>query len=191
MGRCWTWYASIGGRTRRIPLSRGEGFGASPLMRQQHNTTGYGCACSKCPWENMWIAIRGGAECERGAYCRRQNACPHGFALRCREQPCGARCRDPSLRSRVSLQEVARYFLKGIGRFFTREPVHFHKNPREAIQEPLQRFCLSRFPIGVEPYRSAHSFKVHLLRLAADFHWHVNEPCFGHSAEEDGSAPLC
>ena|SRR5207244_3007456 len=88
------------------------------------------------------------------------------------------------------LQEVARYFLKGIGRFFTREPVHFHKNPREAIQEPLQRFCLSRFPIGVEPYRSAHSFKVHLLRLAADFHWHVNEPCFGHSAEEDGSAPL-
>src|SRR6058998_919783 len=34
MGRCWTWYTSIGGSTRPIPLSPGaKAFGASPVMR--------------------------------------------------------------------------------------------------------------------------------------------------------------
>jgi transposase len=41
-----------------------KAFGISPLRRCQH-TTGEGCcACEKCPRENTWVALRGGAECE-------------------------------------------------------------------------------------------------------------------------------
>ena len=39
-------------------------FGVSPLRRRQHITVGVCCPCEKCHWENTWIAIRGGAECE-------------------------------------------------------------------------------------------------------------------------------
>src|SRR5437667_12903750 len=45
MGRCWTWYASIGGSTRPIPLSKGAGV----WCISSHVTTTYHCWVVLCP----------------------------------------------------------------------------------------------------------------------------------------------
>src|SRR4029450_9709167 len=66
MGRCWTGYASIVGRTRPIPLSRGEGVEGS----SSHATTTYHCwvwlGVLKMPLGKYVDRLQGGAECELG-----------------------------------------------------------------------------------------------------------------------------
>src|SRR5205823_14243695 len=44
-----------------------KAVGVSPLRRCQHTTGGRCCAYKKCPRENTWVALRGGAECESEA----------------------------------------------------------------------------------------------------------------------------
>src|SRR5207342_2776821 len=64
MGRCWTWYASMVGSTRPIPLSRGAGV----WCISSQATTTYHCwgllSVRKMPLGKYVDAIRGGAECE-------------------------------------------------------------------------------------------------------------------------------
>src|SRR5262245_27927037 len=64
MGRCWTWYASIVGSTRPIPLSRGVGVGCI----SSHATIPYhwaGLLCArKMPLGNDVDHHLRGAECE-------------------------------------------------------------------------------------------------------------------------------
>src|SRR4029453_3357872 len=64
MGRCWTGYASIVGRTRPLPLSRGEGVEGS----SSHATTTYHCWVGLCvlkmPLGKYVDRLQGGAECE-------------------------------------------------------------------------------------------------------------------------------
>src|SRR5262252_8050170 len=71
-GRCWTWYASIGGSTRPIPLSKGAGV----WCISSHATIPYhwvGLLCArKMPLGNAVDHHPRGAGCEMELWCPAQ-----------------------------------------------------------------------------------------------------------------------
>src|SRR5438874_12759155 len=86
MGRCWTWYASIGGSTRPIPLSKG----ARVWCISSHATIPYhwaGLLCArKMPLRNTVDHHPRGAECELRTY-----TVPEALALVAWVQQCNHR----------------------------------------------------------------------------------------------------
>src|SRR5262245_8037999 len=79
-GRCWTWYASIGGSARPIPLSKGAGV----WCISSHATIPYhwvGLLCArKMPLGNAVDHHPRGAGCEGKALLRRHDSRSTGRA---------------------------------------------------------------------------------------------------------------